>query len=146
MKLLKIPLDFPIAQFLVRLSRSPVALVCLSTSTCPHRAAGPGARALPGGDCVKAEIKALPPVPRGAPWGQNGAAAWRLTGSPRERHSTTSPTLDSLQCLPREYPSSGCGNPAFLPSRICDRVCLSGCLWVSVPDIVLFILETHLLI
>ena len=85
MKLLKIPLDFPIAQFLVRLSRSPVALVWLSTSMCPHRAAGPGAGALPGGDCVTAEITVPPPVPRGAPWGRSGEAslaAWRLTGSP----------------------------------------------------------------
>lgn len=96
MKFLKIPLDFPIAQFLVSLSSSPVALVCLGT--CPHRAAGSGAGALPGGDCVKAEITAPPPPHPGDLAGPASRAAWRLTGSPREQHSTPSPALDSLQC------------------------------------------------
>lgn len=84
MKFLKIPLDFPIEQFLLSLSRSPAALVCLSRSTCPHRAAGPGAGALPGGDCVKAKIAALSSMPRGAPWGQSGmSGSVEADGVPR---------------------------------------------------------------
>ena len=73
MKFLKIPLDFPIAQLLVSLSSSPVALLCLGT--CPHRAAGSGAGALPRGDCVKAEITApLSPGPWGPRWaGESGS-------------------------------------------------------------------------
>ena len=121
MKLLKIPLDFPIAQFLVRLSRSPVALVWLSTSMCPHRAAGPGAGALPGGDCVKAEITVPPPVPRGAPWGRSGEAslaAWRLTGSPGKGIPPPAPRSTPSSASPENIRPRAVGTlPSFPAGR-----------------------------